>query len=107
MVLPVVEAQSEHVADRAADDPLGVEARELARPTAGADQLALLVGDEERGIRRRVVVVEQLEQEAEPASRAAARLAPEAGVAIGRGGAGTAVGTDEEMRHDGPSGPTA
>src|SRR3954464_14458665 len=95
MVLPVVEAQSEHVADRAADDPLGVEARELARATAGADQPALLVGDEERGVRRRVVVVEQLEQEAEAAVRAAARAVAKACGPLGGDAAVPAVGADE------------
>ena len=46
---------------------------------------AVLVGHEERGVRRRVVVVEQLEEEAEAAVRAALGLAAEARVALGLG----------------------
>jgi len=45
------------VADLTTDDALGVEPGQLARPAARPDELAVLVGDEERRIRRRVVVV--------------------------------------------------
>jgi hypothetical protein len=58
-----------------------------------------LVAGEERGVRRRVVVVEQLEQEAEAALLAALGLGPEAGGALGVCGAVAAVGTDEVMSH--------
>ena len=70
---PFSNSRPEHLLDRAADHVLVAEAGQLARAAAGADQPALLVGDEERGVGRRVVVVEQLEEEAEAAVRAAAR----------------------------------
>jgi len=50
VVLTVFEAQPQHVADLASDDALGVQPRQLARAAAGADQLAVLIGDEERGV---------------------------------------------------------
>ena len=49
---------------------------QLARPAPGADQAALLVEQEEGGVGRRVVVVEQLEQEAEAAFRCSRARAP-------------------------------
>src|SRR4051812_11180424 len=99
VVLPVLEVEAEHVGDGAADDLLVGQAGQLARAAATADHATLLVAHEEGGVRRRVVVVEQLEQEPEAALRAAAWLVPEALLAIGRGRALTAVGADEQVRH--------
>ena len=101
MVLAVAELEAEHLAHRAADDALVVEAGELEGAAAAADHAALAVADEEGGVGRRVVVVEQLEEEAEAALRAALRLAAEAGGAVGRGRAVSAVRADEEVRHPG------
>src|SRR4051812_43628498 len=95
----VLEHEAQHLADVAADDALVVEARQLERAAATADHAALLVTDEEGGVRGGVVVVEQLEEEAEAALRAALRLAGEAGGAIALGTAIAAAGTDEEMSH--------
>src|SRR3954449_3286372 len=79
VVVAVLEGEAEHVLHRTADHVGVAEAGELAGAAAGADQAALLVGDEERGVGRRVVVVEQLEEKAEAAVRAAARAIAEAG----------------------------
>src|SRR5262249_7750550 len=62
----------------------------------------LPVADEERGVRSRVVVVEQFEQEGEPALRATPGLAREAEVAIELAAAMTAVWADEGMNHGSP-----
>src|SRR4051812_48945757 len=72
VIVAVVELEAEHLLDRAADHVGVAEAGELAGATAGADQAALLVGDEEGGVRGGVIVVEQLEQKAVAAVRAAA-----------------------------------
>ena len=88
----------EHVAHRPADHVEVPEPGQLARTAAGADHASLLVADEERGVGRRVVVVEQLEQEREAALLAAARPADEAGGALGRHAAVAAAGADE-VRH--------
>src|SRR5688500_12734529 len=99
MIGAVGEAQAEHLGDVAADDPLVVEAGQLEGAAAAADHATGLVADEERGVGRRGVVVEQLEQEPEPALRARLRLPAEARRAVGRGAAVAAVGADEEVGH--------
>ena len=81
-VVAVCEAQAEHLLDALADHLLLLEARERERVLAAADHAALAVAHEERGVGRRVVVVEQLEQEGEAALRAALGLAREADVAV-------------------------
>ena len=55
--------------------------------------------DEERRVGRRVVVVEQFEQEREAALRAALALAREADVAVELARAVAAVGADEGVGH--------
>jgi hypothetical protein len=82
-----------------ADRLLLLEAGELERAPPAGDDAALLVGREERRVGRRVVVVEQLEQEAEAAVRAAAGLAAEPGVALGLGRAAGALRADEQVGH--------
>ena len=76
VVVAVLELEAEHVLHRPADHVEVAQAGELARAAPGADQAALLVEDEERGVGRRVVVVEQLEQEAEAALLAARARGP-------------------------------
>ena len=61
--------------DRPADRLLGLQAGELERALAAVDDPPVGVAREERRVRRRVVVVEQLEQVREAALLAAARLA--------------------------------
>src|SRR4051812_23962022 len=95
VVVAALEVEPQHFLDRAADDVRVAEAGELAGASAGADQAALLVADEERRVGGRVVVVEQLEDEAEAALRAAARAVAEAGRALAGDAAVTAVGADE------------
>src|SRR6187200_59171 len=98
-VVGVREAQPEHVLHGPADDALVVEPRQLERAASAADDAPLRVADEERGVGRRVVVVEQLEEEAEAALRAPLGLAAEAGGAIALGRAVAAVRADEQMGH--------
>ena len=81
-IVAVGEAQPEHLLDALADHLLLLEARERERVLAAADHAALAVAHEERRVGRRVVVVEQLEQEREAALRAALGLAGEADVAV-------------------------
>src|SRR5215208_7956421 len=83
VVVAVLELQPQDLLDRTADDVLIAQAGEHAGAPAGADQAALLVRDEERGVRRGVVVVEQLEEEPEAAVLAAAGALGEAGAALG------------------------
>src|SRR5919197_802445 len=90
-IVGVLEAQAEHVADRTADDALVVEPGQLEGAAAAADDTPLGIADEERRVGRRVVVVEQLEQEAEAAARASLRLAAKAGGAVRLGGAVPAI----------------
>ena len=70
-VVAVGEAQAEHLLDALADHLLLLEAGEGERVLAAADHAALAVAHEERRVGRRVVVVEQFEQEREAALRAA------------------------------------
>src|SRR3954451_13669873 len=63
VVLAVLELEAEDVDGRAADDLLVRQAGQLARAAAAADHATLLVAHEERRVGRRVVVVEQLEEE--------------------------------------------
>src|SRR4051794_27803759 len=58
-------AQAEALDDVAAEQILLREARELEHAATGRDDPSLLVADHEAGARRRVVVVHQLEEEAE------------------------------------------
>jgi hypothetical protein len=78
VVAAVLELEAEDLLHRASDDVLVTQAGQLARAPAGADQTALLVGDEERRVGRRVVVVEKLEEKAEAAVLAAASALDEA-----------------------------
>src|SRR5262249_10324765 len=82
-----------------ADHVFLLQAREGEGVLPAAGDAALAVADEEGGIRRRVVVVEQFEQEREAALAAALALAREADVAIDLRGAVTAVGADEGVGH--------
>src|SRR3954451_625643 len=95
VVVARLELEAEHLLHRAADHVVVAEARELARTAAGADQSSVLVADEECGVGRRVVIVEQFEDEAEAALRAAARPIPESGGALAVDAAVSAVGADE------------
>ena len=83
VVAALVELEVEHVVHRTADHVEVTEPGELARAAACADQASLLVEDEERRIRSRVVVVEQLEQEPESAALAGLRASLEACGALG------------------------
>ncbi len=83
-----------------ADHLFLLEAGQLEGASPAADHAALAVADEERGVRRRVVVVEQLEEEREAALRAAAfgsRVKPTLRSTLGR--AVAAVGADERVGH--------
>ena len=68
---PFAKLQAEHLLDALADHLLLLEAGEREGVLAAADHAALAVAHEERRVRRRVVVVEQFEQEREAALRAA------------------------------------
>ena len=98
-VVAVGEVQPQHLLDALADHVLLLEARERERVLAAADHAPLAVADEEGGVGRRVVVVEQFEQEREAALRAALALAREADVAVDLARAVAAVGADEGMGH--------
>src|SRR3954453_16724908 len=100
VVVAVLKVEPEHLLHRAADHVGVAEAGELAGAAAGADQAALLGGDEEGGVGRWVVVVEQLEQEAVATVRAAARAVAKPGGAVDGDAAVPAVGADE-VRHEG------
>ncbi len=80
--LPSVELEVQHLLRGAAHHVEIAEAGELSGAPAGADQATLLVEDEERRVGRGVIVVEQLEEEAEPAFLAAPGAALEAGGAL-------------------------
>jgi hypothetical protein len=95
----VGEAQAEHLLDALADHLLLLEAGEGERVLPAADHPALAVAHEEGGVGRRVVVVEQFEQEREAALRAALGLAGEAEVAVELAGAVAAVRADEGVGH--------
>ena len=73
----------------------GLQAGELERPATAIDDPPVGVAREERRARRRVVIVEQLEQVREAAFVAAANVAPEALGPVGTHRPGAAVGTDE------------
>ena len=85
---PSSNSRPQHLLRGAAHHVEVAEPGQLARAAAGADQATLLVEDEERGVGRGVVVVEQLEQEAEAALLAALGAALEAGRALGGLGCG-------------------
>ena len=88
-----------HLLNALADDLLLLEAREGEGVLPAAHHPSLAVAHEERCVRRRVVVVEQFEEEGESALGAALRLAREADVAIELAGAVTAVWADEGVGH--------
>src|SRR3954454_18544594 len=98
-VLLALEVQAQDVAHGPADDLLVRQARQLARPAAAADDPALAVADEERGVGRRVVVVEQLEEEPEAALRAPLGLVAEPRGPLGRRAPVAAVRADEQVGH--------
>src|SRR3954447_20682431 len=98
VVVAVLEGQAEHVAHRLADG-LGLpEARELADAAAEADHARVLIADHECRVGGGVIVIEELEQEAEPALGAALGASCESCGALPRERTIAAVGTDE-MRH--------
>ena len=104
MIVAVLELEPEdllHVAPHRVGVP---EPGELPDPAPDADHAGVPVQDHERRVRRGVVVVEQLEQEAEPAPLAAAWTVAEAGGAVGRDAAVAAVGADEVRHREGESG---
>src|SRR3954453_20935194 len=98
-ILPVGPSQAEHHTYRAADDALVVEARQLEGTAAAPDDATLGVAHEERGVRGRVVVVEQLEQEGKSALAARGRLARESARALRFVRSRTTVRADEEVSH--------
>src|SRR5688572_3825252 len=98
VVLVLLELEAQDVLDVASDDVLVAEPGQLARAAAGADHAGLLVEDEEGGVRRRVVILEKLEQEAEAALLTPLRPSAEPGGAVARLAARPAVGADE-VRH--------
>ena len=69
--------------------------RQLENPAPQREHPALRVADDEARARRRVVIVEELEQEAESAVPALRRPAGEAVHAVDVDGALLAVGADE------------
>src|SRR5207245_2155575 len=91
----VLELQSQHLVDRASDHLLGLQPGQLERAPAAVDDPAVSVAGEERRVRSRVVVVEQLEQVGKPALLTTPRLAAKPGVAVGPHRAVSAVGTNE------------
>ena len=72
---PFSKLRPERLLDALADDLLLLEAGQREGVPAAADHAALAVGHEEGRVGRRVVVVEQLEEEREAALRAALALA--------------------------------
>src|SRR5436309_15890728 len=81
MIAAVLEREAEHIAHRATDRLLGLEASQLEGPPSAIDDPPLTVTREKRGIWGRVVVVQELEQIGESALLAAASLAAKALVA--------------------------
>ena len=96
MIVALVELEVEHLLHGPADHVEVAQPGELACAAAGADQRGLLVEQEEGRVRCRVVVVEQLEQEAESALGAARARGLEAGGALGGDAAVAAVRADED-----------
>src|SRR4051812_15926290 len=82
----------------AADQILFAVAGELEDVAAAGEHAGLVVADQEAGARRRVVVLEQLEEEAEPAAVARDRLLGQALAAVVVDRAVLAVRADE-VRH--------
>ena len=72
---------------------------EFARATAAADDPAFFVAGEERRVGRRVVVVQQLEQEAETALRATLGHVAKTGGPLSLRSPVAAVRADEQMGH--------
>src|SRR3954447_26517707 len=96
----VGELQVENFLDRPAHHVLLAEARQLANAAADPYYTRVCVADEKRRVRGRVVVVEQLEEETEPALLAAAGALGESSRPLGAERAVSAVGADE-VRHRG------
>src|SRR4051794_25700243 len=90
--------EAEDVLDRAPDHVLISQAGELEPVLADVEDAALLVAGEERRLRGRVIVVEELEDEAEAALRAALRTAGDSRGPLARHFPVPAVRADEE-RH--------
>src|ERR1022692_2360312 len=99
VILAVLEAQPELLRERLTDDLLLLIAGQLERSPAAADHATLAVGHEERRVRRRVVVVEQLEEKREAAVRAAPIFTAKRLIAVRCERAVAAVGADEWVRH--------
>src|SRR3954447_6801000 len=98
VVVAVLKGEAEHVPHRLTERVGLAEPGELAHAAAEPDHSRVLIADHERSVGRRVVVVEQLEQEAEAALGAALGASCETCGALPRERAIPAVGTDE-MRH--------
>ena len=96
---PLEKLRPEHLLDALADDLLLLEPGEGEGVLAAAHDPALAVAHEEGGVGRRVVVVEQFEQERETALGAALGLAGEADVAVELARPVSAVGADERVGH--------
>src|SRR5215218_149971 len=99
VVAPAFELEAEDVAGRTADHVQITEPGELARAATGADEPPLLIAEEEGSVRRRVVVVEQLEDEAEATLLATPRATLESGRAV-LGDAAVATARADEVRHE-------
>src|SRR5207237_645344 len=96
-VLAVGELEAEDVVDPAADRLLVRQPGELLRAAPAGDDPALLVAGEEGGVGRRVVVVEELEEEAEAAVRAALGEVAEALSALGLAYVVAALGLPDDL----------
>ena len=83
----VDESQAEDLVDRPPDRLLGLDSGQFEGALATVDDPALGVTGEEGRVRRRVIVVEQLEQEPEPAVAAGRRVVRKAFVAVDVNGA--------------------
>src|SRR3954454_4940483 len=99
VILSAPEVEAENIAYGTPDHLLVGQAGELARAAPATDDPALLVADEEGGVGRRVIVVQQLKQEAETALRASLRDGAEAGRSLGGASPIATVRADEQMGH--------
>ena len=94
--------EPERLRDVAPEQVALAEAGQLEDALAGCEDAAILVGDDEAGGLRRVVVLEQLEREREPALLARGRLRRQSFVAVVVEAARLAAGADE-VRHLDPA----
>src|SRR4051794_23232958 len=90
--------EAEDVPDRAPDHILVAQAGELEPVLADVEDATLLIAGEERRLRRRVVVVQELEDEAEATLRAALRTVGDSCGPLARQFPVPAIRADEE-RH--------